>query len=318
MDSAKITENSQILAKKWLKKANTRKITQKLRFFNSKSPLLYSYNSADFCSNRVKVDSKNLLFTEYCKQKFCYTCNAIRTAKLINGYKNQFEKGNLYFLTLTAQSFFSHEFDQKNKERQKIWVQILNNINRKKLFLNFKGIKAIEITQRPGDKYHLHYHILLDNESTGKYILNEWVKRNNKIDPKACNLKAQSLVKANENSFVELCKYSTKIEYKALDFKQSEEIFYHRLDFIFQKLKNKRLIQAFGSTKKIEEEIKDEDLHKDAYLPEGKSKDEYVWNDEVNNWIGEKNGELLIDDYLIEWILKKRKYKKQKIIQSAV
>jgi len=55
-----------------------------------KSDLTKSYWQTYYCSTSILQEGKTLT-SKYCNQRWCLTCNRIRTAKIINGYKSEIE-----------------------------------------------------------------------------------------------------------------------------------------------------------------------------------------------------------------------------------
>jgi hypothetical protein len=193
------------------------------------------------------------------------------------------------------------------ERRNKIWRSITKHVVKTKKFADFKGLRANEITQRPNNKYHYHFHVLIKGRKQAEWLVSEWIQRNNAIQLDSANRKAQNIRKADAKTMLELCKYATKLDYRT-DFKQTEDVFYQRLNFIFELLEGRQMFIPFGGLKKIKEEIQEEDLHKDTHIPEGKFGKKWEWNGDLVNWISEF-GELLLD---IEYKPPERVLKKSK------
>lgn len=258
---------------------------------NQNSPLIKSYWCSHHCSHELIVNEKGNLIGKYCKARWCLTCNRIRTAILILGYGPQLrELDNLHFVTLTAKTCSREELPERIRTFEKIWSSILHrNRNdcqrgRGRVLI---GLRKCEVTGRPGDYYHYHFHLLIEGEEAGKWVLDEWRKRIAAAGI-VINESAQDIRKADEGSLIEIFKYSTKIATKTRG-KDDYLATPQQLDWIFQCLRGKRTYQTFGGLSMVEEEFEDDSLIGQA-LPE--DMDGFVWRWVTQDWVSEY-GELL-------------------------
>ena len=75
------------------KRAKSKAFTQSYLFdlIDLKSNLNKSYWQTYHCA-KVVLQEGDKITSRYCNQRWCLTCNRIRTAKMINGYKGELEK----------------------------------------------------------------------------------------------------------------------------------------------------------------------------------------------------------------------------------
>lgn len=289
------------LIKTYTKYISTRYVLGLINF-NQKSSLLKSYWNSFYCSQSLVFDDEsNTLNTKYCKNRWCITCNRIRTAQLIHSYGYELEAmEDPYFITLTAPTVSSNKLRSRIKEFETEWRGIMRQVRNEKtaknpIFREFRGIRKMECTLRPNDHYHYHYHIIIDGKKQGEWILNQWLKR----IPNTSR-KAQDIRKADQGSWKELFKYFTKLlskddglfkDDKSMKKRAFSE--FKRNDFLFRTLKGKRVFQPFGGIKKASEEITDELIQKlerpDEFL--GK-----FWQWQETHWLSEL--EEVLCDYM--------------------
>lgn len=281
---------------RWLKKARRKwlgfSVASHLFFENPDSPLRKSYRNSIYCTDSFtpNPNDNDRPHAHYCKNRWCPTCGAIRTAKLIKGYLPQIEEmDDLWFLTLTRPTCTAEELPEQIKRMTKAFRQIVHrNKWRKKL----NGIRKSECTIRPDDLYHFHFHILIDGYENAKYIRESWLKLFPDCDPKG-----QDLTKATSNTVFEVFKYFTKLTVKTYQDpekekkkkkkkKQEREIMdYKRMDIIFQAMRGKRTVQPFGNISPVSEEFTEEELDGDVEILEI-----FHYIKEQSDWIGEDTG----------------------------
>jgi len=276
-----------------------------LKQFNANSPLVKSYINTYYCSHNLVVDEQQNIKTTYCKNRWCFTCNKIRTGQLINAYMPQIESmQDPYFVTLTAPTVAGKYLKSRIKNFEDNWRLITKLYQKTKPFETFNGIRKMECTGRPNDMYHYHYHIIIDGQAQAEWLQNQWLERVKGAKRVAQNIQQ---VTGGRTAMLEMFKYSTKIitddptmfaaKHKTInDFKG--------LDFIFQSLKGKRIYQPFGKIRKASEDIT-EQLIVDLQLPDNKTGKFWKWFEK--DWINEF-GELLADYEPTENIQKLLKY----------
>lgn len=225
----------------------------KIRNANPDSPLRKSYLNSFYCTHNVRVEDSKLKAT-YCKNRWCLVCNRIRTAVLINSYKDELENLNqLFFVTLTIPTCTAEELPNQINRMGKAWRLMYNNSKKSRYSKQghppLRGIRKCECTIRPNGKYHYHFHMLVNNWSCAEWIISQWLRTFPEADPKA-----QKSIAADEKSYLELFKYFTKISTKDMP-----KANFKRLDIIFQAMRSKKVFQSFGIKPK-KEDFTDEDL----------------------------------------------------------
>lgn len=260
------------------------------------SPLHNSYLSTYYCSS-VMIEHEGKLITTYCKNRWCLTCNRIRIANLINGYRLEIEAmKDPYFVTLTCRTVDAENLKNRIDEMIKEWRMIYENSRGQKRKL--KGIRKLECTARPGGKYHPHFHFMLDGKESAEWVLEQWLKR----WPQESEREAQDLRKANKGSCLELFKYFTKLITKQIQpglFNSKTIVkFMHaeRLDVIFQAMRKRRVYDAFGGVKRVNED----DTKEVSVLPSAYVGQVVKWVD--SDWFDTQTGKALTGWMPDEWV----------------
>ncbi|WP_233886231.1 protein rep [Tenacibaculum piscium] len=273
------------LQKKQWSKFVSKGISLSLMHYNPKSKLFKSYKNSTFCAEVILTNDVGRIGTTYCKNRWCLTCNRIKTARLINAYLPQLQTfKNSAFVTLTLPTVKGEDLKPRILEMEKAFRLIYQQSKRAKFkrdYTVFKGIRKAECTIRPNGYYHYHFHLIIDNMEQGKWLISQWLRH----FPEA-NLKAQDIRLADEFSFRELFKYAFKSEVKCSDNTNAK-----RYDVVFNALKGKRTYQAFGGIKAIEEDFKDEDLTNGIVL-EGMANRVFKWVQD--DWYDKSTGEGLV------------------------
>lgn len=279
------TAKDTLMKKQWSKYVS-KGIALSLMYYNDKSKLLKSYKNSSYCAETLLTNEIGKVKTTYCKNRWCLTCNRIKTARLINNYLPQLELlSHPQFLTLTLPTVEASELVERIANMEKTWRAIYKNSKKakyKKTYTPLKGVRKAEITIRPNGQYHYHFHFILDNWAQSEWLLSQWLKYN----PTA-NAKAQDLRHANEFAFKELFKYAFKAEIKT-----SNKTNAKRYDIVFNAMRGKRTYQAFGGIRKIEEEFNDDDLTNGIILEDYPNKI-FTWV--TSDWYDKDTGEALVN-----------------------
>jgi len=220
------------------------------------SPLHKSYWNAWHCSRTILQDGSELK-TQYCNQRFCLVCNRIRTAKLVNGYREAIDQmQNPYFITLTVRNVKGNQLKAEIKAMQKTFRRILDVMRYRNRPL--VGIRKVEVTYNPERKdYHPHFHCIVDGCYESFTLISEWLKRygdRSRID-------GQDIRYANKDTAMELFKYFTKIVGKGQAYQPEA------MDIAFRAMKGKRVFQPFGGIKKQSEDIEVQDQKQCDWIP---------------------------------------------------
>jgi len=243
------------------------------------SPLKKSYIRSFYCCSDI-VKEGDKLTASYCGQRWCYVCNRIRTARLINGYEPALMAlPELRFVTLSRPNVTA---DDLHGEVKKLTVQFRKCSDRlRKSKIKLKGVRKLEITYNEiTETFHPHLHVVISGELEAQCLLQTWLSVNPGSDKGA-----QDNRPADSNSLKEIFKYCTKIGDNEPEVN----------DIIFMAVKGLRMIQNFGGVKRISEEI--EELRAEVYeeLPVGD--DIFIWSKIVSDWISTEHGYFLIEFY---------------------
>ena len=246
-----------------------------------KSPLKDSYWSTYHCTN-VILQEGNTTRSKYCKQRWCKTCNNIRTANLMNGYREPLSKLiNPQFVTLTIPNVKEQRLKQTIEGMQLNFVAIKRSIERESKS-KIKGLRKVECTiNATRNDYHPHYHLIIEGKENAERIVSEWLKKY----PKAVR-KCQDIQKAKDGTMQEMFKYFTKLITK-------ETFQPKQMDIVFRAMKGKRVFQAFGLKKQVSEDIEKIEVQKTIHL--GFENEIYVWNKYVMDWVSSQG--VVVADY---------------------
>ena len=283
------------------------------------SKLYKSYFNSLRCANvkLLTMDEKTeqmKITTTYCKNRWCYVCNRIRTAININHYLPQInEFANPFFVTLTLPTCPAEELKDRIEHILKAWRNIykrsfngkyIKEVAEKNITLN--GVRSIECTLRPNNLYHIHMHLIVDGWHNAEWVVKQWLS----LHPQANKL-AQDVRKIyvkdeaeplNIGGLMEGFKYAVKMSVNA---KKNED--YERMDLVFQAFKGKRLFSAFGNIKALRLDEKDEDELMNIMAQDageelearfGNETRSFVWQPDVYDWVDKRTGEMLIGEPL--------------------
>lgn len=278
--------NNETLQKKQWSKYVSKGIALSLMHYNENSIIYKSYKNSSYCAETLLTNEIGKINTTYCKNRWCLTCNRIKTARLINNYLPQLQTlSHPQFLTLTLPTVDADNLKDRIAQMEKTWRQIYKLSTKakyKKSYEPLKGVRKAEITIRPNGQYHYHFHFILDNWAQAEWLLAQWLKQNPTASPLA-----QDLRHANEFAFKELFKYAFKAEIKT-----SNKTNAKRYDIVFNAMRGKRTYQAFGGIKKIEEEFTDDDL-KNGIILENMPNKIFKWVH--SDWYDKETGEALVN-----------------------
>jgi hypothetical protein len=287
------------LGKKSKRKWATTKINQALVKVPA-TPLQDYYQRA--------VDCTSLLYQEgitisgrYCNCRTCLTCSAIRTAKYIKHYSNQlleFQEPVLVTLTQpTIQATNPEQLREQVERMLHVWRLIYKQSMKakaKKAGIRLAGIRALEITQRPDNFYHAHFHYSLDGRMNGEWLVKQWLSHYPDAAPWCQDIRPI----VNEEGLLEVLKYATKfvgdelVETEEVDEdgvvrkvlvrvrKREDPV---RTDLVIRAIRGKQLIGAFGGVRKIEIEDVNAVVQQTTY-EELKHAEYRVWRWQGHDW----------------------------------
>lgn len=296
---AQSKENNNLKAKKTRKKWATQWINSPLR--DLESPLNSYYTNAFNCSSKLEQKGK-VVTSKYCNCRTCITCNSIRTASYIAGYGGQvLSFTDAQFLTLTAPTVQCYDSDTLRyfiDARESIWRKIYENARiKQKGVISLKGIKAMEITARPDDYYHIHFHFILDGVENAKWVKKHWLSHYPNAEPYLQVIKPIT----SQGGLLEVFKYGTKFietEKKLVDgkiIKGYKIVQPERLDLIIRALYKKRLISTFGGIRRVKDEnVNDIVVESEIDDLEGLEFDTWLWVNDAD-WFSTGTGEKFSD-----------------------
>lgn len=269
----------EVLKKRAKNQYFSKKLSQKLTQIEG-SPLNKAYRRTFFDCGQVIIQEGRKLKSGYCNARWCNTCNRIRTAKLVKGYKKAIESMNdPFFVTLTVPNVKPEELGYSIKKMIKNIVLIIKNRRRE---TEINGIRKLECTYNYSrNDYHPHLHFIVDGRENAEYLKKEWLLRN----PEAEHF-CQDTRRALPGSEMELFKYTTKIVSKS---QNGFEIYIEPLDIIFQAMNTLRTFQSFGKVRKVNEDIQGTEVEEyDIPFYESVA---WVW--ENNDWVNMLDGKKL-------------------------
>jgi hypothetical protein len=241
----------------------------------------YFWNGFHCCAEIYQEGKK--ITSKYCKTRICINCSRIKTAIAINRDMPIIEKWNEpTFTTLTKRTVSAESLKSEIDLRTKALYKIRDRLRKRGFSLI--GIIKLEVEyNNETDKYHPHFHILHESHEYGKMLIDEWVKE----FPNETNIKAQDTRKSDQNSLLEVFKYSVKLLSK-----DKREVNIQSLFHIYATLRNKRTLFHCGWPKQVNEIENEEmpELISQQYDIEEQN-EIYLWNG--TDWKGITNDKLL-------------------------
>lgn len=274
---AQLRKGRKILQKRARSKYLTNALAGKLADLNS--PLRQSYwNSYHCCETLIQSGQK--LTGKYCNNRWCMTCNRIRTAKLILGYSlplSQLEEKR--FVTLTVPNINGNSLLDTIEKMQLTLKAIQETLRKRKTLI--VGLRKLEVTYNPLRKnFHPHFHLVIANgNGNSETLIDEWLLRY-----PGTNRKAQDVRPADNGTSMELFKYFTKIITK-------DRIYVDALDTIFNAMYRKRTFQPMGLKKTVSEDV--DEIQAIIYNDLVPAEATWNWIDEAADWIDQDTGETL-------------------------
>lgn len=291
--SVQITDKK---SKKTKKKLVTQWINEPLISLDSN--IKRYYQRAYYCSS-VLEQSGDTVSTRYCNSRTCLTCNGIRTAMYIKNYGEQvFSLLEPQFVTLTAKTIWCTDWETLRYEierREGVWRKIYKNAF--KIKIKLVGLKAMEITARPDQFYHIHFHFIISGAKEAEWVKTQWLNHFTDALPKLQVIKPLT----TRDGLLEVFKYGTKFadrEKKLVNGKVItvyKKVEPERTDIIIQALQKKRLISTFGGIRRVKDDDVNEVVQKmsieDLVAEEQRT---WKWVNECD-WFATDNGEKFSD-----------------------
>ena len=284
LNDSKDFQNKKLTKETLQKRAKSKAFTLSYLFdlIDLKSDLNKSYWQTYHCSSAILQEGKTLT-SRYCNQRWCLTCNRIRTAKIINGYKKEidlFEEPQ--FVTLTSLNVKGYNLRGEIESMNKTMSKISNNLKRRHN-VKLKALRKYECTyNKVTNEYHPHFHLILEGKDNANILVNEWLKHN-----KTSKSAGQDIQEADSGTMTELCKYFTKIVGKESDYNPKA------LDIMFKASKGKRTFQPMGIKKDVCEDIEEIEKQEANFLESREAR--YVYHNASHDWICEYG--VLLSEY---------------------
>lgn len=268
-------------SKKTRKKAITRGIN--IDLIRLDSPKKKYYQRAYHCSDKL-IQVGSSIQSHYCNCRTCLTCNGKRTAAYIDYYGEQIlALSDPQFVTLTSVTVECHEVDTLRyyiDSREETWKKIRKNASKQGIRL--VGMKSMEVTARPDEKYHIHFHFIIEGKDNAEWVKKQWLNHN----PNALEYLQKIYPINSKQALLEVFKYGTKFADKSYtrlpNGSKKEEwvkVEARRIDFIIQALWKKRLISVFGGIKRLRDDDVNEIKNDVVVEIEDKIYDEWIWKD---------------------------------------
>lgn len=285
-----IKQSTDQKSKKTRKKWVTQQINKPL--FLLGSPAKKYYERAYHCSSQL-IQEGDSLKSHYCNSRTCITCNGKRTAAYIKHYGSQvLSLTNPQFVTLTAKTVECLDAETLRyyiSEREDTWRKISENGRKQKMKL--VGMKSMEVTARPDDHYHIHFHFIIEGKENAEWIVEQWLKHYKNAAHYLQKIKPIT----DEGSLLEVFKYGTKFADKekvkvgGKVIERWKRVEPERTDLIIRALTKKRLISLFGGIRRIETEDVNEMENDKVIDLEEKVYEEWLWKD--IDWFSVLSGE---------------------------
>lgn len=202
------------------------------------------------------------MFGNYCKNRICATCNAIRKAQLINKYYPVLKTWeNVQFVTLTVLSCNERNLDKWVNGMYRAFKLIKGRCNKRYQRGNgpkLIGIKSLECNFNATKRtYNPHFHILVPNREIADLLKKEWIHQWKSDKKLFTNPKAQYIrpVLDLEEHLIEVIKYGSKVfSNQDPNNKRNRKkgdisdlfIYAKALDNVLEAFKGHRLFDRFG------------------------------------------------------------------------
>jgi hypothetical protein len=257
------------------KRAKSKHITNKILYplIDLNSELKKSYWNTHYC-NVSLLQSGRKITGRFCNNRWCCTCNRIRTMKLLKGYEPVLKRlTDKYFVTLTVPNVSENLLKDTVNNMFIEFIKIQKTFQKRKTPI--RGIRKIECTYNPIKlNYHPHFHLIVSGSKIAENVVNEWVKR-----VPNTNRLAQDYRVADDGSVIELFKYFTKL---ITGKGNNRRIYIVPMDNIFKVMRGRRVFQPLGIKKDISEDI-NEIQSQEYEIEEGEFT--WWWENKLHDWV---------------------------------
>lgn len=268
------------MSDKLKKRARRKTLTQAYvaALLTLETPLKKSYRNTFYCNDTIERDGETIK-SNYCKNRWCILCAAIRTADLMNKYLTALEKmQDPQFVTLTVRNVPAQNLRAKVLECRDVVRRFYANTKREKHRPVL--LRKIECTVRPagpdGADFHPHIHVVIRGATDAYRLIFFWLNHFGE----QCEMVAQDVRPADPDSLREMFKYFTKIVSKG------RTIDVEHLDVIFQALRGIHTIRPYNirPAKTDGPDMAEIETVKGAL---------FDWQRKLYDWVNVETGELL-------------------------
>lgn len=257
--------------------------------FGTGDPLLWAYGRSLDCADVAEQETDGKIRRHYCKNRWCVTCNSIRTARDIKRYGpilDTWEDG--WLVTLTVRNVSAEQLRGRIEEMISLFARIRDSLRKKPYSVNLVALRHLEVTWNgKEDTYHPHFHVLVRGVGVALLVEELWLR---KYGDEA-NRKGQDIRPYTGNP-AEVFKYTTKLvqERKAIPARQ--------LSVIFNAMRGKCVVQPFGirGVPSLDETQPDEDFTTEAVTNAVSRPGERVlwaWTQGAGDYVDLSTGEVL-------------------------
>lgn len=200
------------------------------------------------CLKLIIQDGDEMIQGRCCVPRLCQNCARAESSQRIEDFKTSLtklalEKG-LFFVTLTAPTCQERQLKSTIERRIKAFAKVKRNI-RKTHGVKLNGLRKLEVTyNKDKDKYHPHFHFLIQGRAEADLLLNYWLREMSDADIKGQDIREVKVSLEDTSNLVEVFKYATKGVVK-------DTIDAHTEYHIIRAINKKRIFQTFGELEKV-------------------------------------------------------------------
>ncbi len=271
-------------------------VAERMLAANPDSPMKSAYLRMLNCCEFIHQSEDGKLTTNYCSERLCPICGAIRSAQIIESYASiieswECEDGNdntgCFLVTLTLPSCNAaelHDFVAKMSHRFTLCVRTVKRILGKKV----EALRKIECTyNEDGTMFHPHIHAVVRGLDAANALRKQWKEKTIKAGERIKD-KPQDVRKCKAGSIRELCKYLCKISCKGRFDPKA-------LDAILCAFYGRRTLQSYGFKLPPCQAIDEDELMLDTGTRVTTNLgEEIIWRwQNKHGWLNHTTGELL-------------------------
>lgn len=215
-----------------------------------------SYWNTWHCQNTI-IEANGVVYANYCKNRFCTVCTAIRKAEKINKYYPVLSQwSDLQFVTVTAVAQPAKRLNfwigQMDRAFKRIKGKLKKRYQRGEI-RKFRGLRSLECNFNPIRRtYNPHFHIIMEGKEMAELFVKEWLKLWNSkkfhASPKAQKIKP---IDDLEKGLKETIKYGIKL-FTETDLKKKgkkdvpRKVYAKAMHNIIMAMEGRRIFDRFG------------------------------------------------------------------------